>query len=88
MRRFPFRTVAMVVFLVSAASSIRADDPPAPLTLTAQRDRQRMLDLLKIPSESMRRGPSGMNPKAPDYQNIDEAKLVFDTTKLHLPSLQ
>src|SRR5437867_4889706 len=74
MRRSPFRTVAMVVYLVSAASSIRADDRPKPMTLTAQQDRQRMLDLQKIPTETIRRGPNGMNPNAPDYQNIDEAK--------------
>jgi lysophospholipase L1-like esterase len=47
---------------------------PAPMTLTAQRDRQIMLDQLKIPTDAMRRGPSGFNPKAPDFQNTDEAK--------------
>jgi hypothetical protein len=30
-----------------------------PLTLTAQQDRQLMLDLLKIPASTMRRGPDG-----------------------------
>jgi hypothetical protein len=44
------------------------------VTLTAQQDRQRMLELLKIPAEPMWRGPNGLNPKALDYQNIDEAK--------------
>jgi lysophospholipase L1-like esterase len=44
------------------------------MTLTAQQDRQTMLDQLKIPADAMRRGPSGLNPKAPDFQNIDEAK--------------
>jgi lysophospholipase L1-like esterase len=48
--------------------------PPTPLTLTAQQDRQLMLDQLKIPAAAMRRGPSGWDPKAPDYQNTDEAK--------------
>lgn len=48
--------------------------PPAPMTLTSQQDRQIMLDQLKIPAQAMRRGPSGMNPRAPDYQNTDEAK--------------
>jgi hypothetical protein len=48
--------------------------PPEPVTLTAQQDRQNMLDQLKIPASVMRRGPSGSNPKAPDYQNIDEAR--------------
>jgi lysophospholipase L1-like esterase len=44
------------------------------MTLTAQQDRQLMLDHLKIPASVMRKGPSGFNPKAPDYQNTDEAK--------------
>jgi lysophospholipase L1-like esterase len=48
--------------------------PPAPVTFNAQQDRQNMLDQLKIPAALMRRGPSGMNPRAPDYQNTDEAK--------------
>ncbi len=47
---------------------------PAPLTLTAQQDRQLMLDQLKIPAAVMRQGPSGMNRQAPNYQNTDEAK--------------
>jgi lysophospholipase L1-like esterase len=62
---------------VEPAPSPRALQPnPAnpPLTLTAQQDRQLMLDQLKIPAEAMRRGPNGLNPKAPDYQNTDEAK--------------
>jgi len=49
-------------------------EPPAPMTLTAQQDRQLMLDQLKIPASQMRQGPNGMNPQAPNYQNIDEAK--------------
>lgn len=55
-----------------AAQPKPVDLPPA--TLTAQQDRQLMLDQLKIPASAMRRGPSGMNPKAPDFQNTDEAK--------------
>src|SRR5262249_29950454 len=47
---------------------------PPPMTLTAQQDRQLMLDQLKIPASKMRQGPNGMNPKAPNYQNTDEAK--------------
>ena len=74
MQLSPARTVAMVGLVLAAAASIRAEDPPKPMSLTAQQDRQRMLDLLKIPAETMRRGPSGMNPNATDYQNIDEAK--------------
>jgi hypothetical protein len=47
---------------------------PAPRTLTAQQDRQIMLDQLHIPASTMRPGPNGSNPQAPNYQNIDEAK--------------
>jgi hypothetical protein len=43
-----------------------------------------MLDQLKIPAEVMRRGPSGMNPKAPDFQNTDETKA---NPWPHLPEL-
>jgi lysophospholipase L1-like esterase len=58
-----------------AGSGVAADEPaPAPRTLTAQQDRQLMLDQLKIPADALRRGPSGWDPKAPDYQNTDEAK--------------
>jgi hypothetical protein len=78
MRTLSLRLVAWsgVLFLAVwlAGPGVRADDPPVPKTLTAQQDRQIMLDQLKIPAEMMRRGPSGMNPKAPDYQNTDEAK--------------
>jgi lysophospholipase L1-like esterase len=42
--------------------------------MNAQQDHQNMLDQLKIPATMMRRGPSGMNPKAADFQNVDEAK--------------
>jgi hypothetical protein len=62
-------------------SGVRADEPPKPttelpkpLTLTAQQDRQMMLDQLKIPASVMRRGPDGMNRESPNYQNTDEAK--------------
>jgi hypothetical protein len=47
---------------------------PAPQILTAQQDRQTMLDQLKIPASMMRQGPSGSNPQAPNYQNTDESK--------------
>jgi lysophospholipase L1-like esterase len=44
------------------------------MTLTAQQDPQLMLDQLKIPSALMRPGRDGMNPRAPNYQNTDEAR--------------
>ncbi|MFL5242318.1 MAG: GDSL-type esterase/lipase family protein [Gemmataceae bacterium] len=47
---------------------------PRPVTMNAREDYQNMLEQLKIPESKMRHGPSGMNPKAADYQNIDEAK--------------
>jgi hypothetical protein len=54
------------------------------MTLTAQQDRQLMLDQLKIPASVMRKGPSGRSPQAPDYQNTDEAKA---NPWLHLPEM-
>jgi lysophospholipase L1-like esterase len=65
----------VLVLVVSLPGPAVGDDPrPAPVTLTAQQDRQNMLDQLRIPAEAMRKGPSGWDPKAPDYQNTDEAK--------------
>ena len=43
-----------------------------PAEFTAQEDRQRLLDLLKIPS--LRQGANGRDPKAPNAANYDEAK--------------
>ncbi len=67
-------TFAMIVFggTMLAQDAPRSVSPPP--GVTAQQDRQHMLDQLKIPASVMRRGPNGMNPNAPDYQNIDEAK--------------
>jgi lysophospholipase L1-like esterase len=84
MRLSPVRTVAVVLVAWALAPAAGADDPPKPVTLTAQQDRQNMLDQLKIPAAAMRRGPSGMNAKAPDYQNTDEAKA---NPWPHLPEL-
>src|SRR5439155_26866677 len=39
---------------------------------------------LKIPASAMRSGPSGSNPKAPNYQNTDEARA---NPWPHLPEL-
>jgi hypothetical protein len=74
-----------LVLLALCLPVAAADDPPKPpVTFTAQQDRQNMLDQLKIPATAMRRGPSGMNAKAPDYQNTDEAKA---NPWPHLPEL-
>ena len=48
-----------------------ADNPPAPVQLTAERDHQRMMDLLHI--TAIRRGADG-DPKSPYAANYDEAK--------------
>jgi lysophospholipase L1-like esterase len=72
------------VLLLAAADDPPRTAQPAPMTLTAQQDRQLMLDQLKIPAAAMRRGPSGMNPRAPDFQNTDEAKA---NPWPHLPEL-
>jgi lysophospholipase L1-like esterase len=76
-----FSGFALTVLLLCAKAAITdtalqtggAPTQP-PLTLTAQQDRQLMLDQLKIPADRMRHGPNGMNPRAPNYQNTDEAK--------------
>jgi lysophospholipase L1-like esterase len=92
--------VVFGAILLTARSGPRAADPaepaplphavrpgptnPPPVTFTAQQDRQNMLDQLKIPAKVMRTGPNGLNPKAPDYQNIDEARA---NPWPHLPEL-
>ena len=43
-----------------------------PVQLTAQEDRQRLMDLLHI--ASLRNGANGSNPQAPNYANYDESK--------------
>src|SRR5262245_12500008 len=72
----PFASSAMAMALSPQQPSGQstAGRAPAPVTMNAQQDRQNMLDQLKIQASLMRRGPSGMNPKAPDYQNTDESK--------------
>src|SRR6266542_5469446 len=47
-------------------------DAPPPVQLTAQGDRQRLLDLLHI--KSLRPGADPRNPSAPNAANYDEAK--------------
>jgi hypothetical protein len=78
MTAFHLHRVVLGIVLVLAELHLiacaGAADPPAPMTLTAKQDRQLMLDQLKIPASAMRPGVSGFNPKAPDYQNTDEAK--------------
>ncbi|MGH7490212.1 MAG: alpha/beta hydrolase family protein, partial [bacterium] len=49
-----------------------AASQPAPVQLTAQEDRQRMLDLLHV--TSLRPGANGRDPQAPNAANYDESK--------------
>jgi hypothetical protein len=73
-------STAVIILMAAtvAAQSPAAMQPqasgPALVTMTAQQDRQNMLDQLKIPASVMRRGPDGMNRNSPNYQNTDEAK--------------
>src|SRR5579863_8887695 len=60
-----------VPLLLSTSLILLAQAPP-PVQLTAQEDRQRLMDLLHI--SSLRNGANGTNPQAPNYANYDEAK--------------
>ena len=63
-------SVALFAFaLIGRAQPAAA---PGPVQLTAQEDRQRMMDLLHI--TSLRSGANGSNPQAPNYANYDESK--------------
>jgi hypothetical protein len=62
------------IFCFSAKATGQAAQPsfiPQPAHLTAEQDRQRMMDLLHI--SSLRNGVSG-TPRAPDAANYDESK--------------
>src|SRR5271156_5547330 len=61
--RFPLLPLASIALLAQAQE---------PVHLTAQEDRQRLLDLLHI--SSLRNGANGSNPQAPNYANYDESK--------------
>jgi hypothetical protein len=62
------RTVAGSIALVLAAAGAGAWQAQ----ITAQEDRQQMMDLLHI--SSLRPGVNGSNPQAPNYANYDESK--------------
>jgi hypothetical protein len=49
-----------------------ADHDPAPVQLTSEQDRQRLMDLLHI--TSLREGANGRDPQAPNHANYDESK--------------
>jgi hypothetical protein len=56
----------------SASATTVAATAPSPVTLTAEQDHQRLMDLLHI--TELRRGPDG-NPKSPNAANTDESKV-------------
>jgi hypothetical protein len=56
---------------VSAAALAQGIGVPAPVTFTADQDRQNMMDQLGI--QALRPGPSG-NEQAPNHANYDESK--------------
>jgi WD40 repeat protein len=76
MNRLLAVTIAMVClfssFVQSAQQSQDAGKLPAPVSLSAQQDHQRIMALLKI--TSLRQGADGRNPDAPNAANYDEAK--------------
>ena len=59
-----------VLFFVAIISAHAQQ--PEPVKMTAQEDRQKMMDLLHI--TSLRQGADGRNDKAPNAANYDESK--------------
>jgi lysophospholipase L1-like esterase len=86
MLRSPAR-MALVVFLLNAASSIWADDPPNPMTLTAPQDRLRMLNLLPIPPETLLRGPMA-KPLSTEGQTVPVARTDSNSKMAHQQLLE
>src|SRR5947207_2460980 len=66
MRRSPVLVVAALLLVWHFATLGRADDPPAPVKMTAQEDHKRLMELLKI--KELRRGADG-NPKSANAAN-------------------
>jgi len=61
-----------MVFVMWCLASVHAQNSlPAPVTFTAEQDRQNMMDQLGI--KALRPGPSG-NERAPNHANYDESK--------------
>jgi endoglucanase len=67
-RRINGRRLAIIL---SVASALHAQQIP-PVHLTAERDHQRIMELLHI--KLLRRGPDG-DPKSPNAANVDESKV-------------
>lgn len=76
-RRHPVGSLGLVglawVVMSQGLGAVHNESPP-PVTLTAEQDRRLMLQQLGIAPETLRRGPSGFNPQAPDFYNTDESK--------------
>jgi hypothetical protein len=79
MTAFRFVLVGLSVVLPTASAVLAADAPspaastlPAPVSLTAEEDHQRMMLLLGI--KELRPGANGRDPNAPNAANYDEAK--------------
>ncbi len=67
-----FLTLAIWCHVPQIMAQSTATNLPAPMNWTAEQDHQNMMDQLGI--KTLRPGADGMNPKAPNYQNTDEAK--------------
>jgi len=69
--RFRLPLVSLCLACAFAGSLPATSQNPAPVTFTADQDRQNMMDQLGI--KALRPGPSG-NEKAPNHANYDESK--------------
>jgi hypothetical protein len=76
MRNKNCSVVVLLFAVLTAAMTGRAQPPttnlPAPMNWSAEQDHRNMMEQLGI--KTLRPGADGMNPKAPNYQNTDEAK--------------
>ena len=76
----------MLLALSLIAFSIQVSSPnpvPGPVKLSAEQDHRRLMDLLHI--EARRPGANGMDSKAANWQNTDEAIAAKSYTKLPDP---
>lgn len=67
MKGWPMGVVALGIMVAAGSRG-----QPAPVELTAEQDRARMMDVLHI--AALRNGVNGSNPQAPNYANYDESK--------------
>jgi hypothetical protein len=64
--------VKLILLLSVLCTLLRAAEPGAPVQLTADEDRKRLMALLHI--TELRGGADGRNPQAPNAANYDESK--------------